>query len=53
MTDKAETALTYTPFFFDRQEVRTVKPDGDARFVGSDVRKRLGYANPSEAMADH
>ena len=45
--------LTYTPFFFDGQEVRTVTVDGVVQFMGSEVCKRLGYANSSKAMADH
>ncbi len=53
MTDKAETALAYTPFFLGGQEVRTVKVDGQAHLVGNDVARRLGYVNPGNAMRDH
>ena len=33
--------------------VRVVERDGKPWFVGKDVAKILGYANPSEAIQDH
>ena len=46
-------ALTTVPFFFEGQEVRTVKIDGEAHFVGIDVATRLGYADPGKAIRRH
>jgi prophage antirepressor-like protein len=53
MSEQAQQALTYTPFFFDGDEVRTVTADGEVRFVGTDVAKRLGYADTVNAMKQH
>jgi prophage antirepressor-like protein len=50
MTDKA---LTTIPFYFDGAEVRAVVVDGAPHFIGNDVARRLGYANPGKAMRDH
>lgn len=41
-------------FFFDTQLVRVVQgPDGEPWFVGADVARVLGYANPQEAIRTH
>ncbi len=41
-------------FFFDTQLVRVVQgPDGEPWFVGADVARVLGYANPHEAVRTH
>jgi len=41
-------------FFFDTQLVRVVQgPDGEPWFVGADVARVLGYANPQEAVRTH
>ena len=50
---KEQKALACVPFYFDGAEVPVVMPDGEARFVGNDVCKRLGYANASDAMTNH
>lgn len=38
------------PFDFDGAQVRVVTIDGDPWFVGTDVTRILGYANPSDAL---
>lgn len=45
--------MTIVPFSFESWHVRVVAIDGEPWFVGSDVCKALGYANPSKAMHDH
>ena len=38
------------PFSYDGQEVRVVEINGEPWFVGTDVARVLGYANPSDAL---
>ena len=40
-------------FEFDGSQVRTVLIDGEPYFVGQDVAKILGYANPKTAVQAH
>ena len=40
-------------FHFNGAAVRTLVQDGEPWFVAADVARVLGYANPSQALADH
>ena len=40
-------------FNFEELPVRTLTPDEEPYFVGSDVAKILGYTNPQKAIRDH
>lgn len=40
-------------FNFDNSDVRIVLIDGEPHWVGSDIAKLLGYANPKKAVIDH
>ena len=42
--------MTLIPFSYDGQEVRVVEINGEPWFVGTDVARVLGYANPSDAL---
>ncbi len=42
--------MTLVPFDYDGQEVRVVEINGEPWFVGTDVARVLGYANPSDAL---
>ena len=42
--------MSLVPFRYDGQPVRVVEINGEPWFVGTDVARVLGYANPSDAL---
>lgn len=45
--------MNVIPFSFEAWNVRAVAIDSEPWFVGADVARALGYANPSKALHDH